>query len=402
MKSSLFPIAFLLSLYTNVGAAVLSGKILNHTAGSYVFFNYSDDLVFIKDSAAVDKSGNFQKSFSDSAPRYVYVSYKKHRAEIYIFPKGNISWSFDAQNAETFAASFSIHDEYRINQYVNKLSKDDVYRNYLSKNIGADEPFDSLANVLKRFRVFTDSVRTAYFKAYLPIRNKAAALKQFLFLDSLNSYSYSLLTAIDHLRIIKDSTGRSRFWQNEITDKMPLAFRRLNSVSTGYEKLWLYYINTAYENQKQTAASVNNAPETLPVFLEKYFGVTKSSKDFRDFLLMRMIVRIWDQSYFSKIGLVNENSDISMLRKMIADNSRGKRVDSFLATSLSLFNLRSKVRGMKADEINLIDTTGQKFSLKSFAGSVVLIDMWATWCRPCIEEFPELRNVERQFKGRNF
>jgi peroxiredoxin len=36
------------------------------------------------------------------------------------------------------------------------------------------------------------------------------------------------------------------------------------------------------------------------------------------------------------------------------------------------------------------DTDGQTVTLKDFEGKVLLIDFWATWCRPCMQEMPQM------------
>jgi thiol-disulfide isomerase/thioredoxin len=33
---------------------------------------------------------------------------------------------------------------------------------------------------------------------------------------------------------------------------------------------------------------------------------------------------------------------------------------------------------------------------------VVLVNIWATWCLPCIDEMPSMENLYNKFKGENF
>lgn len=40
-------------------------------------------------------------------------------------------------------------------------------------------------------------------------------------------------------------------------------------------------------------------------------------------------------------------------------------------------------------------------SLKDLQGKYVYIDFWATWCGPCIKQFPYLKDIENKFKGKN-
>ena len=42
---------------------------------------------------------------------------------------------------------------------------------------------------------------------------------------------------------------------------------------------------------------------------------------------------------------------------------------------------------------------GQKISLDDLQGKVVLIDFWATWCGPCREALPHVRDIARKFQG---
>jgi len=42
---------------------------------------------------------------------------------------------------------------------------------------------------------------------------------------------------------------------------------------------------------------------------------------------------------------------------------------------------------------------GQRISMDSLAGKVVLIDFWATWCGPCVEALPHIQSIARKFDG---
>ena len=52
--------------------------------------------------------------------------------------------------------------------------------------------------------------------------------------------------------------------------------------------------------------------------------------------------------------------------------------------------------GQPAPEFTLDDLDGQPVSLSQFKGQVVLIDFWASWCGPCINDLPYLRKVKEK------
>jgi len=50
---------------------------------------------------------------------------------------------------------------------------------------------------------------------------------------------------------------------------------------------------------------------------------------------------------------------------------------------------------------NYMDVKGGKKSLDSFKGKYVYIDVWATWCRPCIQQIPYLQTLEKEYHNKN-
>jgi thiol-disulfide isomerase/thioredoxin len=58
-------------------------------------------------------------------------------------------------------------------------------------------------------------------------------------------------------------------------------------------------------------------------------------------------------------------------------------------------------KGAPGYNFDLEDINGKKISLKSLAGKVVVVDVWATWCGPCKAEIPHLKKLTAEMKGKD-
>ena len=60
------------------------------------------------------------------------------------------------------------------------------------------------------------------------------------------------------------------------------------------------------------------------------------------------------------------------------------------------------VAAYKAPEVSLTDLDGSPVSLADFAGQVVLVNNWATWCPPCKAEMPTLQGYYEAHRDQGF
>ena len=58
--------------------------------------------------------------------------------------------------------------------------------------------------------------------------------------------------------------------------------------------------------------------------------------------------------------------------------------------------------GKKAINFNVKDLDGNDLSLEQYRGNVILLDFWAVWCKPCIAEMPNVKQVYEKYKDKNF
>jgi peroxiredoxin len=76
-----------------------------------------------------------------------------------------------------------------------------------------------------------------------------------------------------------------------------------------------------------------------------------------------------------------------------------------LQTKDSSFNLSIKPRlekGVPGPIFNLPGLDGKMVSLDNYKGKVVLLNIWATWCPPCVDEMPSMEKLYQELKGEAF
>jgi thiol-disulfide isomerase/thioredoxin len=62
---------------------------------------------------------------------------------------------------------------------------------------------------------------------------------------------------------------------------------------------------------------------------------------------------------------------------------------------------KGKVASQAVFAATMPDEKGHPQALKQYAGKIVVLNFWATWCEPCREEMPELSQLNDAYKNKN-
>lgn len=67
--------------------------------------------------------------------------------------------------------------------------------------------------------------------------------------------------------------------------------------------------------------------------------------------------------------------------------------------SLIVWSLRDTTprEGSRAPEFSVVTDQGRHVTPTSFGGKILVLNFWATWCSPCLQELPSLDQFQRQF-----
>ena len=63
---------------------------------------------------------------------------------------------------------------------------------------------------------------------------------------------------------------------------------------------------------------------------------------------------------------------------------------------------RPVITGTVAPEFTAFAADGRPAALSDYEGQVVLVNVWATWCAPCLEEMPSIQRLYDEVGGEGF
>ena len=101
------------------------------------------------------------------------------------------------------------------------------------------------------------------------------------------------------------------------------------------------------------------------------------------------------RTLFFKAKALFAKGDVTRAREVVADLRliEPRAADSFLNELGGMTRV-----GMDAPTFSADDFTGKPIDLAKYKGSIVVLYFWATWCEPCMIEFPKVKTMYRKLK----
>jgi len=133
--------------------------------------------------------------------------------------------------------------------------------------------------------------------------------------------------------------------------------------------------------------------------------------------LMKFNKVVYKYNFYTAIDSLNSDEFDSMLNDFrmeidglissLTDVDYAKKQEDHLEERISMWRERKVLtdnmpqEGMPAIDFTYPDIDGNEVSLSSLNGKLVYVDVWATWCGPCLGEIPSLQKLEEEYHGKN-
>ena len=142
-------------------------------------------------------------------------------------------------------------------------------------------------------------------------------------------------------------------------------------------------------SRQATASDVGNFIDTTPNSLASVLVAMQSLGGNRNFLELynRAKKRLAEQ--YPGSAYINEYEAYLASIQTINNSGNG-------------FQMIEENQRQPAPDIKLPDPDGKEYALSDLKGKVVLVDFWASWCRPCRMENPNVVKIYNKYKDQGF
>jgi len=188
-----------------------------------------------------------------------------------------------------------------------------------------------------------------------------------------------------------------------------------------FDTISKYFINPITDEKKSYIGYELLPNEKLLVHNEYYKLLNELSRldsnlnlsiDSVYFMKRQLIMEAIKKYHPKNAGVFFYGMSIANLSKLFAPEELKEyfsKTDSFFQKSFSGKYIMEQLDemswmriGNQMTDISALTPDSQNLSLKDIKGKYILLDFWASWCKPCRAEHPLLRNLHEKYSNKNF
>ncbi len=327
---------------------------------------------FFKDPF-LDDEGKLTDTLKNITESYFTFSDRLHGAGFYIKPGKHVKVKLDTKsflNTIEFSGDLATENNYLKKYFI--LNRDIARVNAIQHLAYQDE---------KTFKRKIDSIRDLRLKLLKDYDKKNKLDEHFKYLEE-NRIFYEWANRMETYEAyrqfaLEDTTFKVSPNFYDFRKKINLENRNLIIVPSYHYYLENYYQKIANNNAK-------NENESFIGFLEIV------GKQVKDTIIKNRLLFAYADMNLKNVK--DKNKFFKTFKKYATDQNNIAKIQE------KYVELNRLNPGMPAPDFSLVNENGKKVSLKDLRGKYVYIDVWATWCRPCIAEMPYLEKLKEKYK----
>ncbi|SFG61912.1 TlpA family protein disulfide reductase [Pedobacter insulae] len=216
-----------------------------------------------------------------------------------------------------------------------------------------------------------------------------------------------------------EAAAAARKKELDVVAKISPEFRRLETARIKADLINSLYSMRSYGPMKKKAKT-DGTVYTADDYVKAYEARVKElNQDFADASFMKMTVYrdiadevVKQEGKADQVQLIKDWYKTDALVREMQKHSDKQELSLFVpkiaaiqtplysnAAKQMLQNLMAFGKNDPAVDFTAIDLAGKPVKLSSLKGKVIYVDLWATWCGPCMQEMPYFEKLKEKYKN---